>query len=271
MGVLGSDISVVMSGGSSNADPDLCLGGDPSGTPITGYLNNLFNNESEDDSANGKTDYRCIYIFNDNSTDTFYSVKVWIFSQVEGGASIKLGVPTVSDTQVITISGTVSGGSIIFSHGTKTFTVAGSPSPTVLALNIQTALAAVPSCSGVTVTPLAVTGGVAYTVSFLPGRHHDTLAVMTNSLTGTSVSVNIIKTLNGGPINQIASPISSSATPPTGVTFTLPTIENPVLLGDLQPLDGFPVWVQRNCPAGAVGVPNDGAVIRVTGKPFSSG
>lgn len=275
MSVVKSDIVIVMSGGSANADPNLCLGGDPSATPISGYLNNLFDNESEDDSHNGKTDYRCFYIFNDNTTDIFYNVKIWIYSQVEGGASIKLGIPMISDTQVVTITGSPDGGTLTLTHGSDQFVFSGDASNTTMASNFKDALSNLPECSGVTVTPNGIgtngTGGTAYTVSFLPGRHHPTLGLQNNSLTGTgTIGVNIVKSLDGGPINQIASPVSSSVTPPTGITFTTPTSENPVVLGNLLPLDGLPVWVQRNCQAGSVGVPNDGAVIRITGKPFFS-
>lgn len=269
MGVIASDISIVLSGGSSNADPNLALGGDPSGSPITGYLNNLFDNESEDNSTTGRTDYRCFYVFNDNDADTFYGVKVWVASQVEGGASIKLGIPLVSDTQIVTISGDYNGGSLTLAYQSSNMDLQGDGD---LAAQLQAALNNVPGLSGVIVT---TTSPVAHTtnliVSFAPGRHQPTLSLVDNSLTGgSSIDVNIKKSVDGGPINTIASPISSSVTPPTGITFTSPTVENPVIVGNLLPLDGFPVWVQRNCPPGAVGVPNDGAVIRLTGKPFSS-
>ena len=64
MAVVSGDIVYFMSGGSGNSNPNNSIGGDPSSSPISGLVNNLFDNISPEETTAGKTDYRCFYIFN---------------------------------------------------------------------------------------------------------------------------------------------------------------------------------------------------------------
>ena len=64
-----TDISIVLSGGSSNSNPNLSLGGSPSSTPITNNsINNLFDDISAAQLDAGRIDYRCFYKINIYST-----------------------------------------------------------------------------------------------------------------------------------------------------------------------------------------------------------
>jgi hypothetical protein len=92
MPIKDTDITFVLSGGSSNANPYLSLGGDPSGYPISGTLNNLFDNVTMEEATAGDMDYRCIYVFNDHTTDALYETRIYLENQVSGGSTIEIGV-----------------------------------------------------------------------------------------------------------------------------------------------------------------------------------
>jgi hypothetical protein len=57
-----------LSGGASNSDPALSLGGLRSSTAITSdQLNNLFDDVTGDEAATGQTEYRCVYYRNEDA------------------------------------------------------------------------------------------------------------------------------------------------------------------------------------------------------------
>ena len=75
MAIVASDIKFYLSGGASNADPLLSLGGAISSTQAG---SNIFANVSSGDAASGKTYYRCIYVKNTTGGGlTLESAKVW--------------------------------------------------------------------------------------------------------------------------------------------------------------------------------------------------
>jgi len=78
MSILSSDIKFYLSGGASNADPNLSLGGVISATAIVdNSLQNLFDNVSGAEHTAGDTNYRCLYVKNE-SLETAYNVKIYI-------------------------------------------------------------------------------------------------------------------------------------------------------------------------------------------------
>lgn len=270
MAVLFTDISVVLSGGSGNSDPQQSLGGDPSATPLIGFLNNLFDDFSPSETLNGYTDYRCFYVFNDNDADILYDAKVWIDSQVSGGGQLSLGVPLVSEVQTINITGDIDGGYAEFRYdSTHTVEILGTPSFISKHAYLQAQLRTIPQCSGVVVTGTYTSGNTLLTITFAAGRNHPTLTLIDNSLTGTgSIDVTIVKLTDGGPINTIASPIDTGGTTPSGITFTNPTLASQIMLGNLYPLDGLPIWVKRVVAPNTAAVVDDGAILKFSGKPF---
>ena len=74
MAIVASDIKFYLSGGASNADPLLSLGGAISSTQAG---SNIFANVSSGDAASGRTYYRCIYVKNTHGSLTLESAKVW--------------------------------------------------------------------------------------------------------------------------------------------------------------------------------------------------
>lgn len=62
-----------------------------------GGLNNLFPDITGDENAAGNDDYQCVFVHNSHATLTLKNARVWIASQVAGGAEASLGVdPTAA-------------------------------------------------------------------------------------------------------------------------------------------------------------------------------
>lgn len=79
MPVTAYDIRFYLSGGSTNTDPNLSLGGPISQTEIvSGQLNNLFDDVSAVESGAGDVEYRCIYIKNTHSVSSLVNARIWI-------------------------------------------------------------------------------------------------------------------------------------------------------------------------------------------------
>lgn len=91
------------SAGNSTAqgNPNNSLGKYISTTQWTGgTLNDLFDDISGDDNANSIVDYRCIFLHNAHGSLTLLSPKLWIASEVSGGANIAIGVDTTAASVV---------------------------------------------------------------------------------------------------------------------------------------------------------------------------
>lgn len=278
MSISSSDITLNLSGGSSNSDPSSSLGGSPSAFPIASGINNLFDNVSEDERLAGHVDYRCFYYFNNNATDSFYNAKVFIQSETDGGASIQLGVRTATDIQTILIDSDVAStsGSFTLSFESETAIVAHNIDAATWGMNLENAVNSFSSVSGASVstTVIPVVGGdapidpaVIFSVSFGDAddfRNQELLEIDSNDLTG-SPSITITKSTEGGPVNEIAAEIDTETTPPSGVVFIAATEASPISLGTLRPTDGVPIWIKRTTLEGAVAVAADGVKIRLTG------
>lgn len=74
-------------------DPNASLGDFISTTEVVdASLHNLFDPVTGDDNAGSVVDYRCIFVRNDNGTDTLYDAVVWVATQVAGGATAAIGL-----------------------------------------------------------------------------------------------------------------------------------------------------------------------------------
>lgn len=92
MAVETGDIKYRLSGGSSNSDPDASLGGVMSSEAVSGEVNALFDRISGAENAAEDVEYRCIFVTNINDTDTLYEAGIYISAQVEGGATLAIGL-----------------------------------------------------------------------------------------------------------------------------------------------------------------------------------
>src|ERR1051325_6128 len=93
MVVVDSDIAIKFSGGLTNSDGRLSLGGTVSNADVPNdTLNGLWDDIDGNQLKNGSSELRFIYIKNLNTADTFAAVKAWI-SQ-----------PSLSSSNTITIA-----------------------------------------------------------------------------------------------------------------------------------------------------------------------
>lgn len=266
-----SDISFVLSGGASNSNPLLSLGGDPSVTTVT---TGLFNNIDEDQTDSGYIDYRCIYIANDSNVDDLYEVKAYIDETVTGGVDIELGFAFRDDVQQVSISdGTsVVSGSFTLKYEDENFDVDYDADVATWASNFQTAIRAITNLEDVTVSGGTNGSIVIFTVEFIGvagDRYHPALEVVDDS--GLSIgagNVSVLKVFDGSPINSIATETDAVTTPPNGVEFATYTVAEKAAIGDLRATDIVPVWFRRTCPEGQAPLADDGFALKISGNPF---
>lgn len=95
MPIAASDILCRLSGGASNTDPNLSLGGVMStSTVITdNTLHNLYDVVSGAESTAGDTEYRGFYVLNNHGSLTMQSSKIWIDSESShSGVNVKIAL-----------------------------------------------------------------------------------------------------------------------------------------------------------------------------------
>lgn len=273
MVVTSGDIVYFMSGGSSNSDPDASIGGDPSSTPISpSAMNNLFSNISPEENSEGKIDYRCFYIFNQNGIDSLYNTIFYINSQTSGGSDITVGVKEATDVQKITISGTVTSGSFTISYEGDPVVVNYDSDLAVWNTNLEDGINNDTILSGVVSSASFGSGNRSFTLRFEgadDNRYHELLEVVSNDLVG-SPTISISKLTNGSPVNSVADLLDFDTNSPNGVTFETPTFEAPIDIGTLESSDGVPIWVRRVTLAGATPLEYDGFQFGIYGNPVST-
>lgn len=274
MTVTVEDISIVLSGGINNLDPNLSLGGDPSTTPVRDNLiNNLFSDVTPDQAEDGYEDYRCFYFFNDGDS-TIYNIEVWIESQVEDGASIELGIEETDELQRITLSGAIpTSGTATWAYEGEEFTTGVFTDLAEAALFFQDAFNSLVDDDGnklletVEVTTPSNLGSptIIFDVLFTGNdgkRNHSLVELVEDAYTPTQVTFTVTVAQEGAPVNTIAAEIANEATTPAGVNFYAPSQQSPITVYKLKPAEGFPIWVRRTTPTGQESVANDGAVLR---------
>jgi|LakMenE01Jun11ns_1017448.scaffolds.fasta_scaffold9958102_10 hypothetical protein len=270
------DITYLYSGGAANLIPDLSLGGSPS---VHQILNNqLFDTVTSEQSINGMTDYRCIYISNDSSTENLYSTSIYISTtNIESNVYAYLGYQVQNDRQYINITNfnTCTGGSITFAYedtSVHNFTFNYNSSVATFASNFQTAIRAITYLEDVTVSATYDSGTdiLTFEINFVgdaSSRYHETISLNVNNLTYTGgvPLISFIKSVNGGPINREAELIDFETTPPANVVFS----NSSYSLGTFRALDVIPVWIKRIVPKNSIPIEIDGFTVRMRGQAIS--
>lgn len=271
------DISIVLSGGVANINPNNSLGGDPSSQPIiTQTLNNLFDDISSVESSEGHEDYRCIYIFNDGDT-TIWSFKVWLLSESE--SSIQLGIENKNETQRIVIGSGVNGGSLTLKYKNRNFSTSYDSDLSVWAAEMQTVI------ETLTITEMdsetffkeatvlaqhGVGGTIIFDIKWSGSdskRNFDKFEVESNLLQPLGdITVALTVPVEGAPVNTIANEIDVENTAPGGVTFYNTSISAPIVIPRLDSNDGFPLWVKRVVDPGAASKENDGFSLKISAQ-----
>ena len=100
MPIISTDIKYRLSGGASNSDPLLSIGGIASTT--TDAPAGIFDDVTSGEAASGDTEYRCVYIKNTHGTLTALGTKIWIQTQTpsaDTSVEIALGSSAVNGTE----------------------------------------------------------------------------------------------------------------------------------------------------------------------------
>lgn len=266
-----NQISVVLSGGSTNLEPSNSLGGSPSSAPIAdGILNNLFDDITPDQSENGHEDYRCVYFFNDGETP-IYNVQIYIAEDFVGGATVELGTRETNETQRIQISGgTLSGGSMTLSYEGVNFDSTYDSDLGNWAVALQNTLNSLTNGDEDLLQDVVVnaqeagSGTIIFDIAFNgldAKRNHTPIGYISNNF-APSITVAVSTPQDGAPINTIAPDIGIETTPPGGVLFYAPDQTSPITLPVLKPEDGFPLWVKRVVTDNTTAIADDGFKLR---------
>ena len=99
MPIVNTDIKYRLSGGASNAEPDLSLGGAKSSTEMS---TDLFDDVGSSEASAGDVEYRCIYVHNGHGSLTMEASKVWIQTNtpsVDTTVAIGLGTSAINGTE----------------------------------------------------------------------------------------------------------------------------------------------------------------------------
>ena len=281
-----NDISFVLSGGSTNINPNASIGGEPSSSPIVdNMINNLYDDVSSDQSRDGMIDYRCFYVFNDGPTP-IYNIRVWVVSQSETGANVELGVESRDELQRVTIdSVAVESGTFTMSYGGHSFVVTKTVPGYDPLLALQEWVNSFRSgllnlrdegkqlLYEVQVFGQYASGNTIFDINFLGRdgkREHPQLMLESNNLV-PSANIEITTLQNGFPINTIASEIGVESNPPGGITFYTPNETYPITVPYMKQEDGFPIWVKRTVFQNTEAVEQDGFVLRFSAESLDPG
>lgn len=257
----------LLSGGAANLDPIKSIGGLPSNKEVSSSIDGLFKRISKAEAKTGSILYRCIYVLNSSQEFTLDDLTVWIENDDILPSSIKIGIPVQNEIQKIKITEYPVGGTFALTYtGTVNGTLVSqttndiqwTPDLTVASSNIADALNALDLLGGVSVVgsrPKKDRWEYLVTFGGINGnRNHLPLEVANNNLLGDPPQVIISTIQNGMPINAVTPNIGFDNQPPFKINFTEPkTFLEGILVGNLEPLDIFGIWLKRTCPAGTVG------------------
>lgn len=264
------DITFTFSGGSSNANPDQSLGGDPSVQPILNKR--LFDDVSDAETTAGVVDYRCLYVNNESNIDTLYEALIYVAYTVPGDVTVELGFSFENERQNLTITNAsfVTGGSFTLTYTDNSnhdVVVVWNANLSIWSSNLQTAIRAISNLEDITVSGFESETGVTFEIDFVgvaSKRYHESLVLKSggnNLVSSETTTISVVKSVNGSPINRVADVIDVDTTTPNNIVFNTTSS-----VGDIRPLDIIPVWIKRIVPANTPAIENDGFVLRLKGE-----
>ena len=112
MAIVATDIVYRLSGGASNTDPLLSLGGVKSSSVLTSAL---FDTVTSAQAAAGQTDYRCFYVHNNHASLTLQASEIWIQANTTNTRiAVGLGTSGLNGTEQTVASKTTAPVSVVF-------------------------------------------------------------------------------------------------------------------------------------------------------------
>jgi len=277
MALTDNNVRIFMSGGLSNSNPDLCLGGEMSTTFFS--TPRIFDSILADQTVSGYTDYRCVYINNSSEIDTLYSTDVFIDSEVSGGASVMMGIEPANERQDVYItnaSAVASGGFVVmlydyFTDSNNNILVSHNQNINQWAENFQSSIRSINGLDQVSVTGSYIGTTAYFTVNFIGSserRYFDSMELVSLSqdFLNVNASLSIQKVLNGSPKLKTANEIASEVVVPANVIFVNTSSSSPIYVGNVLPAEYFAVWLKRTVVAGVDPLEGDGFTIKIRGK-----
>jgi hypothetical protein len=267
-----NDIVFTFSGGPTNADPDLSLGGEPSVQPIVSKR--LFDDVSEDETQTGVIDYRCFYVNNESAIYSLYDSQIFVSYTTPGDVTVALGFDFANERQNLTVTNAVfvTSGSFTLTYtdsdGNHDIVVAWNADLATWGGNLQTAIRSINNLENVTISGAYSGDNVIFEIDFVgsaANRYHELIVLKSggnNLVSSQPTTISIVKVVDGGPINRIADVIDVDTTTPNNVAFT----SSVATIGDIRPLDSLPIWVRRTVPADTEALENDGFTLRIKGS-----
>lgn len=116
MAILSTDIKYRLSGGASNSTASASLGGAMSTT--TDAPASLWDDTGSAEAAAGRVEYRCIYVLNNNGTDSGTNGKIWIQANTNSAddtLDIGIGTAAISGTEQTVANETTAPTGVTFS------------------------------------------------------------------------------------------------------------------------------------------------------------
>jgi hypothetical protein len=260
------DISIVLSGGATNINPNLSLGGAPSSAPVTeNTINNLFDDVSPEETEEGHEDYRCFYFFNDG-VSSVYDIELWILDDFDDGATMEVGVQSNNEVQRITLSSSPTGGYMGVNYAGHEFDSTREDLQD-WATTLQNEFNNLSVLRDVEVLAQSAGQTVIFDITFgnRDGSRNHPVVQITDHLT-PNVDITVATTLEGSPVNTVAPEIDSETTPPGGVGFYAASEISPITIPRLDPEDGFPVWAKRVVVAESDAKERDGFKLRFSAQ-----
>lgn len=267
MAINGNEIILLYSGGNSNKNPNLSLGGNPSNFPVFTNKNNLFDNITKEQALEGSTEYRCIYIMNSNLENSLYNARITAESY-NLGTTIKLGLFYDTEIQRINLGGNITGGTFTITIEEQNKIITYNSNIITLAAEIQSKIREIEILKDIVVQSSINSSGIKiFNINFIGdanNRSFDLIEITSNDLTGTVMTLTTERVNYGSPINFTAQEINNENIKPSNVDFS----NNFVIIGELKPTDIIPLWIERKNIAATESIADDGFKLRITGSPI---
>jgi len=272
MDIISSDeIIFLLSGGASNNNPLLSLGGVSSTIEVIGNINGLFPDVTPAQVISGMIDYRCFYVKNISSLYSLYKTRVYIQSQTGEGSEAILGTKRQDEVQRIRITGVITSGTADFDIGGQAFSGTWTGSADSFKDSLYSSLSSI-DFYDVDIEYSLDAGDYFFNITFtdsLGNKSYPLITLVSNNLIN-AVDVIISKFTHGHPISNTTTTIASPQTFPSGITFEISDVDSPIQIGTLGPGESFPVWIRRTTISGTPPLLLDGAIIRISGNPFGN-
>lgn len=124
MAIAATDIEIRYSGGATNGDANLSLGGAMSSVAVVdNALQNVFDDVQPAEATAGKIEYRCLYVFNKHATLSWAAVLAWLSANTPSpNTLVEIGVGSAAagtNEQSVAVENTAPAG-VTFSSAATT-------------------------------------------------------------------------------------------------------------------------------------------------------